>query len=842
VFGKQKELFTAKSHLSKTGAALLGLSILLILISFVKGIQVLMFVPAFVLALFVYSYFDVKRVKNALDFALEAKKERIVVRIIFRIPVDFCFFGILFSNTERAELLPVGEGLSVTMPATNGKVFLAIHGKLNIFRAFLPLPDFTEAFKNRKEQQINQMEEVYFLLRPLQDGDDTKRIDAKQSAKRGEWYVKETQTEFFPLRGVQQERHRRFQIYGSSPIHRRGNPYWGMQMEWWMIATIILAAHWEWTNWLFTLPAALSALFVYYWNTKGLPVLGKHFMNLAALFLFFLSVYEGFITADPVVSGTHFLILLAIWKHFFKRERRDAFTYIFLALFVFVALSLYTLSAWFFLLFFAYLLQAIAIFVFFSSGERPEEYQKTFGRPITKKSYIRMNAIILAVTLVLFFVLPHGNRVKQTDLIEKKNTTQTGFSETVGLNDIKRIKEDYSKKFLIVNADFTEKDLYRNLYWRGVRFTDFSDGKWTQPEIRKNFFAPLIDNISTDLWEVKYFNEGEKNLFTPFAPASVFGDNVMHPQNDPSLLYFRKAPYKTVNIELGFVVDENGDLTDARASDPPQIKPIPADIQNTFSRFWDSIPTEITEDPAALDVYIREQAGFTYSLSDPARNLNDFLYGSRRGHCELFASVLAITLQHFGYPATFVNGYAGGEFNDSLGHWIIRGVNAHSWVEVHTSKGWYILDPTPASGSQSVFWYQDIQWTQALIRAYDIIELKWFELFVSYTGDRQKELLRTLWRNKHIVFPLFITLFPLFRYRRRILFPMIDYAKKTPPERFLWWLRRRIPADSFLLESLRENHSDLVQKTQKAIYGKSIHKPNLKALKVEWKKALKKKI
>lgn len=844
MFKNRNRWFSSKATLSKTGAALLGLGILLTLISFAKGIQVLMFIPAFVLALFVYSYFDVRNVRKEIDFAIESRKKRTIIRIIFRRRIDFCTFGIVFCSEKESELLPLGQGLSVVVPAKKGDIHLSIHGKFNIIRSFVPLPDTTEAFQKQEEAEENQMEEVYFLLRPLQEGDDTKRIDARQSAKRGEWYVKDSITEYFPLRGVQHDTSKILQFLGSLPLIRQNRPYWGYRMEWVMIGTLLLAAHLEWRNWLFTLPALLSALFVFFWTHKELPVLGRKSMNAAALFLFFLSIFEGFKTGDPVVSGTHFLILLAIWKHFFKRERRDAFTYIFLALFVFVALSLYTLSAWFFFLFFAYLLQAMSIFTFFSSGERPEEYQKTFIRPPTRKSYIRMNAIVLLVTMLLFFVLPHGNREKQTDLIEKKSVAQTGFSENVSLNDIKRIKEDFSKKFLITDADPNQKELYENLYWRGVRLYDFIDNQWTRPKhIRNDYFAPQKEHFSTTSWNVKYFHQGEWNLFSPYVPVDIIGEDAINQPADPSILYFRKPKYNTADVQLVFAKDENGNPIDAKKpTSKPLLQPVSNEINATFSRFWESIPQDITEDPALLDSYIREQAGFSYSLENPAKSLEDFLYDSQQGHCELFASVLTLTLQHFGYPATFVNGYAGGEWNDSLGHWIVRGVNAHSWVEVYTPEGWYILDPTPASGSQSVFWYQDINWTQPIIRAYDVIELKYFEYFVGYTGEKQRQALIFLWRNKHIVLPALFFLILFFRYRKQIIVPIVGYAKKSPEERFLWWLKRKIPADSFVLHSLRENHTDLVEKTREVIYGKNRQNISLKELKEEWRKALKKRL
>lgn len=82
---------------------------------------------------------------------------------------------------------------------------------------------------------------------------------------------------------------------------------------------------------------------------------------------------------------------------------------------------------------------------------------------------------------------------------------------------------------------------------------------------------------------------------------------------------------------------------------------IDAEVASLFAEFWDDLDPDLAKSPNMLAAYLRDDAGFTYSVDAPARDLRSFLYEERRGHCEYFATVLALTLQHFGYQATLVN-------------------------------------------------------------------------------------------------------------------------------------------------------------------------------------------
>lgn len=109
------------------------------------------------------------------------------------------------------------------------------------------------------------------------------------------------------------------------------------------------------------------------------------------------------------------------------------------------------------------------------------------------------------------------------------------------------------------------------------------------------------------------------------------------------------------------------------------------------------------DNPYDIAAALRDYLGgddFLYTLDLPFlpdRNpIDEFLLVTRRGHCELFASALALMLRSQGIPARVVLGYRGGEWNPSDQSYVIRQTMAHLWTEVwFPEHGWIVFDPSP---------------------------------------------------------------------------------------------------------------------------------------------------
>jgi len=158
-------------------------------------------------------------------------------------------------------------------------------------------------------------------------------------------------------------------------------------------------------------------------------------------------------------------------------------------------------------------------------------------------------------------------------------------------------------------------------------------------------------------------------------------------------------------------------------------------------------PGQSAPDKAALlENYLLTH--YRYSLKpsqieDP-KPIATFLFETKEGHCEYFASAMVIMLRSLGIPSRIVNGFRSGEYNEVGGNYTIRGRNAHSWVEAYVSEGsWRSFDPTPASPDQVSRNFLSEQVSHYL----DAFELFWGEWVLGYDEISQVSLFKDLQVN-----------------------------------------------------------------------------------------------
>ena len=136
---------------------------------------------------------------------------------------------------------------------------------------------------------------------------------------------------------------------------------------------------------------------------------------------------------------------------------------------------------------------------------------------------------------------------------------------------------------------------------------------------------------------------------------------------------------------------------------------------------------------------------FSYTLGNPsasaANPLEDFLDHSQAGHCEYFASSLALMLRARGVPARVVNGYRLGPWVPEGGYWLVTQNEAHSWTEYwdDEARAWRVADGTPAFSPDAA-----AGWQESWNRFSDALAFKWDRYVVRFSGDDQAEGLSSI--------------------------------------------------------------------------------------------------
>lgn len=176
----------------------------------------------------------------------------------------------------------------------------------------------------------------------------------------------------------------------------------------------------------------------------------------------------------------------------------------------------------------------------------------------------------------------------------------------------------------------------------------------------------------------------------------------------------------------------------------------------------------LTDDPDArtiidrgLDVF--RQTGFFYTLTPPPlgeHSADDFIFGTREGFCEHYASAFAIMMRMAGMPTRVVTGYQGGELNEIGEYYIIRQSNAHAWTEIWLpGEGWTRVDPISAvaperialgsgragpGGASGIGQIRRLAWLRQAALAWDAVNTFWNEWIVGYGPRLQRSLLEKL--------------------------------------------------------------------------------------------------
>lgn len=157
---------------------------------------------------------------------------------------------------------------------------------------------------------------------------------------------------------------------------------------------------------------------------------------------------------------------------------------------------------------------------------------------------------------------------------------------------------------------------------------------------------------------------------------------------------------------------------------------------------------------------VRER--FVYSLDPPPLDRNaidEFLFRTRIGFCEHYASSFVFLMRAAGIPARIVTGYQGGYRNAAGGYWIVRQSDAHAWSEVWLrGRGWVRVDPTAAVAPERVLsggaaysdsvsgnaWFTSSGWWTGLRDRADLAGAWWQRAVVEFDAMRQENLLERL--------------------------------------------------------------------------------------------------
>lgn len=366
---------------------------------------------------------------------------------------------------------------------------------------------------------------------------------------------------------------------------------------------------------------------------------------------------------------------------------------------------------------------------------------------------------IVAFAVPLFFLLPRvggaGFGGSQFGM-----DTQSGFSDTVRLGGFGRINQT-DEVVMRVKLDGDMSD--GNLYFRGIALDTFDNQSWSKS---KGNTKAVLEKGDDDLIKVDAAAGSENRtvqtiylepldtpvLFALPRAVAVQGNfPVVYRDTYGGLSYPRK--YERTSYKV-FSDRSLPSATRLRADDQPYT----ADLRNYVSLppGYDLRIAKLAETIAAtaknrydkahaVESYLQNNFGYTLEKkAGGGEPLADFLFNVKEGHCEYFATAMAVMLRTQGIATRVVNGFHGGDYNDTAGMTIVRQRNAHAWIEVFFPKEnvWVPFDPTPFAGQPLSSPVGGV--AAALNKYLEALESLWIQRVVAYDSQEQRSLANTL--------------------------------------------------------------------------------------------------
>ncbi len=466
-------------------------------------------------------------------------------------------------------------------------------------------------------------------------------------------------------------------------------------------------------------------------------------------------VYLSYGTLTGRDAGVAMLAVLAGMKIAESRFLRDAYVVIFLGFFLAVTNFLYSESIPTGL----YMLVVVAVLTGALVAVTTESSALVPQRQLGLAAVMLMQAVPLMLVAFLFFPRISG---PLWGLPKDAFSARSGLSDTMTPGDISGLSLSNEVAFRVrFDGEIPEN---KELYWRGPVLRRTDGRTWTageSPRSSRPFgFAKRGKPVD---YVVTLEPHQRRWLFALDLPATI---PTMASMNAAFELRSVKRVRKRTRYRVRSYTDYRlPQITSAELAENLELAQGAHPKARQLALGWRhelSGPRAVVE--AALTYF--QQQPFVYTLTPPlldGDNVDGFLFETRQGFCENFASAFTVLMRAAGIPSRVVTGYQGGELNE-LGDFVtVRQRDAHAWSEVWLgeTEGWVRIDPTGAvapsrieSGMEAAIPRPigpralNIQASEPVRRAWrnlrqgwEALNNAWNEWVLGYGPERQRRLL-----------------------------------------------------------------------------------------------------
>lgn len=490
--------------------------------------------------------------------------------------------------------------------------------------------------------------------------------------------------------------------------------------------------------WLETAPRLILAagMLAGVWQDYRTPWPLKNWMYNVAIVPLFVYYALQFSRSNPVQPVISMLAVMLAVRLAGPKNARHYLQISALSLFCLSSSSLFDLSPRF-LVYLCLMLLLVAVSLVLLTFYGQDPHLKLVRSDLRKVLAAGLLMPLASLPLLLFFfpLLPR-TQLPLWNFLAVSASRTPGISDTVEPGSSSSAGDSRSLAF---RAEMPPLPL-QQLYWRGTVFNQIEGRRWVR-------VVPPTENIiysGRRISQTIYPEPGLSRALPALdAPASL---TLSRSRRLPDGVHEYQGP---VGKRFTYAAESisTGRLATSGNIKRPFYLTLPVNLPLRIKQLAESIRRQGDDDASRLEqleTYYRN-AGFRYSktgLPTGEHALEEFLFESRQGHCEFFASSFALLLRAAGVPARLVGGYLGGEYNQMGGYYLVSEDMAHVWVEAYIDgQGWLRIDPSSFARNAGAVWAAPRKSLLLKIKmTLDSLDHTWNRVVITYDFERQLDV------------------------------------------------------------------------------------------------------
>ena len=423
---------------------------------------------------------------------------------------------------------------------------------------------------------------------------------------------------------------------------------------------------------------------------RGRVLLGGYWGSVIVVLVFLAYALQVRITylVDPVINMLALMLAVRVAG---EKSPRNLLQLYLLAIFSLAASTLISLEMSFIVFLLALVFTVTVSLVLLAFYTHDTSLAVSSGQLRTVFNWSLLLPVVSLVLMVLFFLILPRTQSPLMHFLNPGGQASTGFSETVAPGSVAGTAGNDSVACRAVGPEMDPADIY----WRAIVLNTVEENVWRRGSVpeespgRVEGVRSVVFKILPEGWRQNYLVTLDKPVYVDRRRLEVSGDMVYRFRWQPR----HRFEYQ-VNAELSDILPSAG----PRDTAPYLQVPDTLDPRVTaLARQVAEAGSESTARIESLQAFFRGQR-LSYSTRDLPVTTNaaaTFLFESRTGYCEHFASSFALVLRLAGVPARLVGGYYGGVYNELGGYTLVTESMAHVWVEAFVAgEGWLRIDPS----------------------------------------------------------------------------------------------------------------------------------------------------